>query len=390
MRRIGVVTVSRSDYGLFRPVLRAIEQRAGLEFLLYVSGMHLSPEFGRTEQEITEDGFPISSRVEMLLSSDTPEGMSISMGLGCMSFAQVYARDLPDILLVLGDRFEMHAAALAAVPFNIPIAHIHGGELTFGAIDDVFRHSLTKISHIHFTSTREHAERVIQMGEEPWRVTVSGAPGLDNLATFRRLSEQEMRDSFGLDMAARPVLVTYHPVTREADQAEAQVNDMLAALSLIDLPLIFTSPNADAQGRRIIQMIREFVAANDNARLIENLGTDAFFTVLGRARAMVGNSSSGLIEAPSFMLPVVNIGTRQEGRVRAANVIDVPGGAEAIGEAIRAAVQPGFRKQLIGMINPYGDGTAATTIVDELESMPIDQKLLVKRFHHVSDTGTAL
>ncbi len=382
--------MSRSDYGLFRPVLRAIEQRSDLEFLLYVSGMHLSPEFGCTEQEITEDGFPVSSRVEMLLSSDSPEGMSISMGLGCMGFAQIYAQDVPDILLVLGDRFEMHAAALAAVPFNIPIAHIHGGELTFGAIDDVLRHSITKISHVHFTSTREYAERVIQMGEEPWRVTVSGAPGLDNLSTFRRLSEQEMRDSFGMDIAARPVLVTYHPVTREADYAEAQLNNMLAALSSINMPLIFTSPNADAQGRRIIQIIRNFVAANDNARLIENLGTDAFFTLLECASAMVGNSSSGLIEAPSFALPVVNIGTRQEGRVRAANVIDVSGDAKAIGEAIQAAVRPEFRRQLTGMINPYGDGSAATTIIDKLESIPIDQKLLVKRFHHVSGPGAEL
>lgn len=385
MRRIGVVTVSRSDYGLLRPVLKALEQSAELNFLLYVSGMHLSPEFGLTEREITADGFPVSSRVEMLLSSDTPEGISKSMGLGCMGFAQVYARDMPDILLVLGDRFEMHAAAIAAVPFNIPIAHIHGGELTFGAIDDSLRHSITKISHLHFTATEEYSDRVIQMGEEPWRVTVTGAPGLDNLATFRRISPEGMRERFGLVLSDRPILVTYHPATREAGSTKSQVRELFAALSQFEFPLVFTLPNADTEGRLVIQMVRKYVSENANAHLVENLGTDGYFTLLEYARAMVGNSSSGLIEAPSFGLPVVNIGTRQQGRVRASNVIDVSGGADAIADAIRTAMDTSFRDQLSGMKNPYGDGSASTIIARILENEPLGQKLLVKRFHSLID-----
>ncbi len=240
MRTIGVVTVSRSDYGSYLPVLREIREDPGLKLHLIVSGMHLSPEFGLTARAIEADGFEINDCVEMLLSSDTPEGISKSMGLGLIGFAQSYACFRPDILLVLGDRFEMHAAALAALPFKIPVAHIHGGEITEGAIDDALRHSITKLSHLHFVSTEEYARRVIQMGEEPWRVIVSGAPSLDNLFNLALLERQELQARFGLFLERDPLLVTYHPVTLEYEQTEWQVNELLAALQAFDLPVVFT------------------------------------------------------------------------------------------------------------------------------------------------------
>ena len=244
MRTIGAVTVSRSDYSAYLPVLRRIQEDPGLELYLFATGMHLSPEFGLTVQTIEADGFEVSERVEMLLSSDTPEGISKSMGLGLIGFAQAYARFQPDILLLLGDRFEMHAAALAALPFKIPLAHIHGGEISEGAFDDALRHSITKLSHLHFVSTEDYAKRVMQMGEEQWRVMVSGAPSLDNLYTVRWLKRQELEAHFGLLLNGDPLLVTFHPVTLEYEQTEWQMSELLATLKTFDLPIVFTLPNA--------------------------------------------------------------------------------------------------------------------------------------------------
>ncbi len=384
MRTIGVVTVGRSDYGIYLPILKRIRQDKDLHLQLIVSGAHLSPEFGRTIEQIKADGFPIAERVEMLLSSDSPEGIAKSMGMGIIGFSQVYARTRPDILLVLGDRFEMHAAALAALPFKIPVAHIHGGEVTQGAIDDALRHSLTKLSHLHFVSTQEYARRVIQMGEEPWRVIVSGAPSLDNLKAVQLLSRAEMEARFGLRLSEEPfLLVTFHPVTLEFEHTRSHTEELLAALEMSGLPVIFTMPNADTQGRLIRAMISEYVQMHPNAQAVESLGTQGYFSLMAQAAAMVGNSSSGIIEAPSFKLPVVNVGNRQKGRVRGANVIDCKNNRKTILSAIQTATSPQFREKLNGLQNPYGKGNASQIIIASLKETALDETLITKHFHLV-------
>ncbi len=380
MRTIGVVSVARSDYGIYLPVLRKIQQDPELKLHLIVAGTHLSPEFGLTVKTIEVDGFEINERVEMLLSSDSPEGIAKSMGLGTIGFAQVYARFRPDILLVLGDRFEMHAAALAALPFKIPLAHIHGGEITQGAFDDALRHSITKLSHVHFVATQESARRVIQMGEEPWRVVVSGAPSLDNLRSLRLLRSEELEAKYGLCLNPSPLLVTFHPVTLEYEQTQWQVSELLEALRSCDLPVVFTLPNADTSGRLIRRMIETFAEGSPNVRTVANLGMQGYFSLMAQAIAMVGNSSSGIIEAPSFKLPVVNIGTRQHGRIRAKNVIDVGYRKDEIISGVRRAVTSEFRAGLQGLINPYGDGRAAEVITENLKKLVLNNRLIVKQF----------
>lgn len=381
MRTVGVVTVARSDYGIYIPVLHAIQRRPDLHLHLIAAGMHLSPEFGMTVKLISGDGFPIGDSVEMLLSSDSPAGIAKSMGIGVAGYAESYARLRPDILLVLGDRFEMHAAALAALPFKLPVAHISGGELTFGAIDDALRHSITKLSHLHFTATDDYARRVIQLGEEPWRVTVSGAAGLDHLSTVEYLDRAALSERLGLALDAPPLLVTFHPVTLEFEQTEFQIGEMLAALDRIGIPIVFTMPNADTSGRLVIRRIKEFAEARSNVAYVENLGTQAYFSMMKIAAAMVGNSSSGIVEAASFELPVVNIGTRQAGRTRARNVIDVGYSRNEVAQGLQRALSPDFRTSLAGLKNPYGRGNAAETIAARLAEEPLTERLLVKRFH---------
>jgi UDP-N-acetylglucosamine 2-epimerase (non-hydrolysing)/GDP/UDP-N,N'-diacetylbacillosamine 2-epimerase (hydrolysing) len=380
VRTIGVVTVARSDYGIYLPVLRRIQSDPDLRLHLIVAGMHLSPEFGLTVRTIEADGFKIGERVEMLLSSDTPEGIAKSMGLGTIGFAQAYARFRPDILLVLGDRCEMHAATVAALPFKIPVAHIHGGEITEGAIDDALRHSITKLSHLHFVATEGYRSRVLQMGEEAWRVIVSGAPSLDNLHSIKLLNRQELEAHTGLRLDSNPLLVTYHPVTLEYERTEWQVQELLEALRECSLPVVLTMPNADTNGRVIARLLGEFVRSYPQVQMAENLGTQGYFSLLVYAAAMVGNSSSGIIEAPSFGLPVVNIGTRQQGRTRARNVIDVGYSRDDIIKGIRKALDPEFRASVGGLPNPYGDGHASDVIVKRLKNVPLEHQLISKRF----------
>lgn len=382
MRTIGVVTVARSDYGIYLPLLTKIQADPDLQLYLIVSGMHLSPEFGLTVEAIEADGFEIGERVEMLLSSDTPEGVAKSMGLGTIGFAQAFAHLRPDILVVLGDRFEMYTAALAALPFKIPVAHIHGGEITQGAIDDALRHSMTKLSHLHFVSTQEYARRVIQLGEESWRVIVSGAPGLDNLRATKLLAREELAVRFGLHLDETPfLLVTFHPVTLEHEQTEWQITELLTALETCGLPVVFTMPNADTSWRIIAHKIEEYIATHSSAQAIDNLGTQGYFSMMTLAAAMVGNSSSGIIEAASFELPVVNVGTRQRGRARGSNVVDVDYRRTSILEGLQRALDPQFRASLRGIHNLYGSGGASEKIVEVLERVQLDDKLIMKRFH---------
>lgn len=383
MRTIAVVTSGRADYGICVPILRRLVAAPDLRLHLLVTGMHLSSEFGRTITYIESDGFSIADRIEMLVGSDSPEAVSKSMGLGAIGFAQSFTRERPDVLLVPGDRFEVHAAAVAALPFNIPVAHLHGGELTRYAIDDSLRHSLTKLSHLHFVSTETYAARVIQMGEEPWRVLISGAPGLENIPFARRIPVQEIESRLQLSLEMPPLLVTFHPVTKDVEHTDRHVNELVAALTQFDAPIVVTSPNADTGGRRIAELFHAFASGRQNVRFVSNLGTDLYFSLMTVAGAMVGNSSSGLIEAPSFRLPVVNIGDRQADRVRAANVIDTGYERSQIAVAIRRALDPMFRAGLQRLVNPYARPGGVNAIVETLATVPLDSRLLVKRFHDI-------
>jgi UDP-hydrolysing UDP-N-acetyl-D-glucosamine 2-epimerase len=380
VKTIDVVTTSRADYGILQPVLRRIENDPALRLRVIVSGSHLSPLFGSTVTAIEQDGFEIVDRIEVLGSSDSPEATAAAMGRGVTGFGKHFARNRPDLLVVLGDRFEMHAAALAALPFRIPVAHIHGGEVTVGAFDDALRHSMTKLSHLHFVTTEAYGRRVEQLGEEPWRVTVSGAPALDQLRTVRLRSRKELEDQFGWHLGEQFLLVTFHPTTLDAADPSAQAGALFEAIELTGLPAIVTMPNADPGGQAIRTVVRERAAANRQIQPVETLGTENYFSVMALADAMVGNSSSGIIEAGSFGLPVVNIGSRQEGRVRGPHVIDVLPTTDSILRGLRRGLEPSFRALLAGTANLYGDGTAAERIVERLKIVRWDESLVTKRF----------
>jgi UDP-hydrolysing UDP-N-acetyl-D-glucosamine 2-epimerase len=385
MRKIGIVTTSRADYGLYLPMLKRIMEDPDLSLMLYVSGMHLVPEYGNTIRMIEEDGFPITACIPMMLATDSPLAISKSMGIGTMGFAQVFAEYRPDVMVVLGDRFEMHCAAVAAIPFRIPIAHIHGGELTYGAIDEQFRHSLTKICHLHFASTETYAKRIIQMGEEPWRVIVSGAPGLDNIQAFTLLSKNELKKKYNISFSGPVILVTFHPVTMEIERTEEYITNLINALaSYKKYQIVFTYPNIDTSGTIIIDKISAFAQDFPNAVIVENFGQQGYLSMMAYAAAMVGNSSSGIIEAASFKLPVVNVGTRQSGRIKGINVIDTGYDTAAIRKGIVKALSPGFREIIHNMENPYGTGRASELILSAITN--IDLELLVsKRFHDLLD-----
>jgi len=375
-----VITVARSDYGIYLPILRRIKADPQLRLWLIVTGAHLLPEFGLTVKEI-EAEFEIHERVQMLLAADSPEAVAKSMGLGLVGFAQSFARVRPDILLVLGDRFEMHAAALAALPFKIPTAHLHGGELSLGAIDDALRHSLTKLSHLHFVSTETYARRVRQMGEESWRVVVCGAPALDQIRELSSLNLSEFNEKIDVRLEEGFLLITFHPVTLEHEKTDQQITELLAALEMSGRPALFTAANADTSGRFINTKIAKYCRTHPNAHLSLSLGRDGYFSAMRLAAAMAGNSSSGIIEAASFELPVVNIGVRQGGRLRGNNVIDAGPDRYEILAAIERATSAEFRLGLKGMQNPYYHGGASEVIVTRLKEIEINERLSLKRFH---------
>lgn len=381
MRKIAVVTGTRAEYGLLYWTLKEIANDSELELQLIVTGSHLSPEFGLTKRDIEKDGFKIYDEVEILLSSDTGQGIAKSIGLGVISFAQVFSRLKPHILLILGDRFEVFAAATAAMALNIPIAHIAGGESTEGAIDEQIRHSITKMAHIHFPSCDYYAERIIKMGEEEWRVYNVGAPGLENIKKLKLLDKAELEKSLGMKLDLTTLLVTYHPVTLERENIEQHINNLLEALKETGCQIIFTYPNADSGGRYIIGKINEFVEKYQKARLYINLGQIRYLSLLKYVDVMVGNSSSGIIEAPSFKLPVVNIGNRQKGRLRALNIIDVGYSKEEILRGIRKALyDESFRRELKNTKNLYGEGDTSKKIVSVLKTVDINnENFLMKK-----------
>jgi len=357
MRTVGVLTTSRAEYGILRPVLKEIVADTELRLHLFVGGAHLSPEFGYTVDQIE---FPIAERVECLMSSETPEGIAKSIGMTSFGFAQAFARTRPDILLIPGDRFEAAAVALAAIPFKIPVAHLGGGDVTIGAFDESLRHAITKMSHIHFCYAKEQADHVLQMGENPERVIITGNPALDGLSA-----------TYGDPVAKGALVVIFHPVTLEYERTDEYIDNLLAALKQRTEPIVFILPNADTAGRKILKKMRRF----PNSRAHANLIPPMYYDLLRHAVAIVGNSSSAIMEAPSFDLPAVNIGTRQEGRLRAANVIDVGYSTDEILVGIERAMA----LRLKGTINPYGDGHAAPRIVQALKTTPLD--IIEKAFY---------
>jgi len=378
-RRIGVVTVGRSDYGIYFPLLQTIQNDSECELCLIAAGAHLSPHFGNTLSEIEQDGFSVSAYVPMLLSSDSAEAVATSIGLGVIKFSSAYREVRPDIVVLLGDRFEMLAAAVSALPLRLPVAHIHGGELTRGAMDDAIRHAITKLSHLHFASAAEYGRRIEQMGEHPNRVFVTGSPVVDSILGEELFSESELSKELGVSIE-KALLVTYHPVTLDREGVEKRMVALQDALSRFDNELIITYPNADMGNRIIIEKWREYSDTHTRARLFVNLGRLRYHSLQRYVSAMVGNSSSGIIEAASFCLPVVNIGDRQEGRLRTPNILDVPEESTAIEEAIRRALSEEFRRSIAGMKSPYGEGDASRQILQVLKTVSLDSELLKKKF----------
>lgn len=381
MRKICIITGSRAEYGLLYWLMKEIQSDASLELQVIVTGMHLSPEFGLTYKEIEKE-FSINKKIEMLLSSDTPIGISKSMGLAQISFAEAYAELSPDILVVLGDRFEIFSAVTAAMIARIPIAHIHGGETTEGAFDEAIRHSITKMSHLHFVATEEYRQRVIQLGEDPERVFNFGSPGIDNIHNLHLVAKDEFERSLGFKLGEKNLLVTFHPVTLEQSTAKEQFQQLLFALDdLKDTQIIFTKANADTDGRIINSMIDSYVSANsDKAIAFTSLGQLRYLSALQYVDAVVGNSSSGIIEAPSFKIGTINIGDRQKGRIKAPNVIDCAPDRNAIINAMQLLYSPEFQKSLPDVRNPYGEGGSSKKIVGILCSHPLT-KLLKKIFN---------
>jgi UDP-N-acetylglucosamine 2-epimerase (non-hydrolysing)/GDP/UDP-N,N'-diacetylbacillosamine 2-epimerase (hydrolysing) len=370
-RRIGVVTTSRADYSHLYWPLRELQAREDVELGLFTLGAHLSPEFGVTVNEIERDGFPIRAKIECLLSSDSDTGMAKTIGLATLGLADALTAWRPDLLLLIADRYEMLAPASVAVALRIPIAHIEGGEISQGAIDDQVRNALTKLAHIHFTSTETARRRVIAMGEEPWRAHRAGAPSLDHLRRSALLDRTALEERLGLKFARPTLIVAYHPVTILKDTT-IEADAVFAALVEAPGQLIFVYPNSDAGSYALIERARALMATRPNTSLFVNLDAVTYWSLLGQADAIVGNSSSGIMEAASFALPAVNIGMRQQGRERAANIIDTPAETSAILDAIRRAVDPAFRNSLRGMENPYGNGSAAAKIAEVLATVPLE------------------
>jgi len=379
-RRVCVVTGSRAEYGLLYWVLRDLQSAIGADLQLVVTGTHLAPEFGHTVDEIEKDGFTISRRVEMLLSTDSAGGVAKAIGLGVIGMSDAFEQLTPDVVLVLGDRFEILAAVEACLVHNIPVAHIAGGDTTEGAFDESIRHAITKMSHVHFVTNELSALRVRQLGEDPRRVHVVGSPGLDHLHRSRLLERGALEAALGAALGARNLLITFHPVTLAEGDSDRQFSELLAALDGLDrdITLWFTRPNADTGGRALSAVLDQWSAERvDRVHVYTSLGHLRYLSLMSHVNVVVGNSSSGLYEAPSFGVATVDIGDRQRGRLAAASVLNCAPETSAIAATIRRALQLDCR----GVVNPYGDGAASGRIVAVLRDLPPARDLLKKRFH---------
>jgi len=387
-RKICVVTGTRAEYGLLYWVLKEIQEVQELELQLVVTGMHLSPEFGNTYKEIEKDGFTIDRRVDLQLNSDSAEGVVASMGTGMPGFASAFKDLQPDMLLVLGDRFEIFAATISAMIQQIPIAHIHGGESSEGVFDEPIRHSITKMSHLHFTASEVYMNRVLQLGEQPEHVFNVGAVGVDNINRYDLLSKEQLEKEIGLVFTAKNILVAFHPVTLERNTFQEQFSALLSALdNLQDTNIIFTKANADPGGQVINTMIDEYVQNHKNTSIaFHSMGQLNYLSAMQFVDAVVGNSSSGILEAPSFKIGTINIGDRQRGRTRAMSVIDCEPTAEGIGEAFDILYGEPFQKTLEDVQTPFGEGDTVKRIVDKISTFPLNG-ILKKPFNDLSTSG---
>lgn len=381
MRKIVVVTGTRADYGIYRPVLNELSISENLELFLIVTGMHLSEDHGYTINDIEKDGYEIAAKVPVVFQADTTVSMAKDVGTCILGLTDYFEKIGPDILLVLGDRGEMLAAAITGIYMNIPVAHIHGGEVS-GTVDESVRHAITKLSHIHFTATGDSAERIRKMGENDFRIHVVGAPALDTILSMSHLSKKDISSMLSLDPDKEIILLVQHPVTTEYEQVEKQIRETMEALIEIGEQTVVIYPNADAGGKKIIEVIEQY-RKYPFIRIFKSLGHEEYLSLMRVADVMVGNSSSGIIESSSFGLPVVNIGSRQKGRLRAENVIDAESSKESILKSIKTALyDENFRKVAEECTNPYGDGNAGKRIVSILENLEINSKLLQKKISY--------
>ncbi len=379
-KKVSILTATRAEYGLLKPLIQKLNLVKEFDVRVVVTGAHLSPEFGLTYREIEKDGIILDKKIEMLLSSDTPVAISKSMGLAMISFADYFNELKPDLLVLLGDRYETLAVATVAMNQRIPIAHLYGGETTEGAVDESFRHSITKMSYLHFTSTEVYRNRVIQLGEAPERVFCVGALGIENILNEKLMSKSELEESINFKLDKPYAVVSFHPVTLEDNKSQEQVKALLDACeSFKDMIFLFTKANADTSGRIINQMIDDFVEKNKNAIAFTSLGMLRYLSALKYCAMVLGNSSSGLIEAPSFGVPTINIGDRQRGRVQADSVINCAPFGESIKEAICLARTEEFRKKANQTVNPYGDGTTSEKIVEVIKEFILNDKIDIKK-----------
>lgn len=381
MKKICVVTGTRAEYGLLRWLMEGIRQSPKLALQVIATGAHLSPEFGLTYRDIEADGFVIDRKVEMLLSSDTPTGVTKSMGVAVIGFADAFAELRPDLVLLLGDRYEIFSAAAAATIARIPVAHLHGGETTEGAFDEALRHSITKMAHLHFVAAEAYRRRVIQLGEDPARVFLVGGLGIDNMFKLNLLDRAALEAALDFKLGPKNLLVTFHPATLEQGAAAGQMDELLTALdTLQDTHLIFTMPNADTEGRALSRQLEAYVASRPNARAYTSLGQLRYLSAIAHVDAVVGNSSSGLAEVPSFRKATINIGDRQKGRLKAKSVIDCAANREGIKAALAQAYSANFQANLGQVVSPYGDGGASQKILHILEDYDFPASLK-KTFH---------
>lgn len=378
-KTISIFTSTRADYGLLKPLIDELIKESSLDIKIVVTGSHLSREFGNTYKEIENDGFTIDEKIDILVYGDNPTSISKSMGLALISFSDYFKRIKPDLLVVLGDRYETLAVVIAAANQGIPIAHLYGGESTEGAIDEAIRHSITKFSHIHFTSTETFRNRVIQLGEQADTVFNVGALGIDNIVKETLYNRSELEAKLNLKADKKYALITYHPVTLDNNNKEQIMNLLNALEEFPELLLIFTKANADKGGNEINHIINEFVGEHSNAYLYDSLGRKLYLSTMKHAALIIGNSSSGIIEAPSFKVPTVNIGDRQKGRIFADSVINSTTQKEDIIKAIELALSNEFMEKCLSTVNPYGDGNASIRIKEIIVKLLSNNSIKLKK-----------
>lgn len=380
MKKISILTATRAEYGLLKPIIEKLNDISKFDVRVVVTGAHLSPEFGLTYREIEQDGIAIDNKIEILLSADTPAAISKSMGLAMISFADYFERLKPDMLMVLGDRYETLAVCTAAMNQRIPIAHLYGGETTEGAVDESIRHAITKLSYLHFTSTEEYRKRVIQLGEQPDRVFCVGAVGIENIRNQDLMDKNELESSINFKLDKPYAMVTFHPVTLEDNNSAVQFQALLDVCKRYqDINFIFTKANADTNGRIINKMIDAYIVENDNGIAFTSLGMTRYLSALKYCTIVLGNSSSGLLEAPSFGIPTINVGDRQKGRLQADSVINCEPNIEDIKKAINAALTTEFLEQAKNSVNPYGDGNTSKKVVTILKDFLLNDRIELKK-----------